>query len=307
MARARDLYRAALAEDPDYAPAWARLGRVLRFMAKYGLVEPEPAYREAEAAFRRALALDPELAAAHNLFTYFEIEELGRARDATTRLLARARARPDDPELFAGLVTSLRFCGLLDASIEADRRARALDPGLRTSVSYTFLLQGDLERAMRYEDQDVPYVRFYALPLAGRAEEAVALAREFETRSAAAVQRLTISTIRAALEGRAEDVRGGIERLLRSGFHDPEGLYLASRHAAKVRLDDLSLDVLARVVERGFHVPQAMRRDAWFAPLSLDPRFAAALDEAERGRRASLDAYAAAGGDRLLGPASPDA
>jgi tetratricopeptide (TPR) repeat protein len=304
-AHARDLYRAALAEDPDFAPAWARLGRVLRVMAKYGHVEPAPAYAEAERAFRRALELDPELPAAHNLFTYFEVEELGRARDAMTRLLGRARARPDDPELFAGLVTALRFCGLLEASVEADRRARSLDPGLRTSVTYTHLLRGDHERAMRYEDQDVPYVRFYSLPALGRTAEAVALLRESEARSAAGLQRTMLESIRAALEDRSADVQTGVERLLGSGFHDPEGIYLSVRHAAKVGLDELALAGLERVVAHGFHVPQALRRDPWLAHLAGEPRFAALLERAETGHREALAAYVAAGGEALLGAATP--
>ena len=36
MRLARDLYVQCLEEDPDYAPAWARLGRVHRFMEKFG-------------------------------------------------------------------------------------------------------------------------------------------------------------------------------------------------------------------------------------------------------------------------------
>src|SRR5450631_3921686 len=36
MSMARDLYRECLDEDPDYAPAWARLGRCHRFLAKLG-------------------------------------------------------------------------------------------------------------------------------------------------------------------------------------------------------------------------------------------------------------------------------
>ena len=41
LADARDLYRACLAEDPRYAPAWARLARVHRVMAKFGHGGPE--------------------------------------------------------------------------------------------------------------------------------------------------------------------------------------------------------------------------------------------------------------------------
>jgi TolB-like protein len=301
LARARDLYRAALAEDPRYAPAWARLGRVYRVMAKYGQAEPEATYKLAGEAFARALELDPELPATHNLFTYYEIEELGQARAAMTRLLTRARARPDDPDLFSGLVTALRFCGLLDASVEADRRARSLDPGMRTSVTYTHLLRGDLERAMRYEDQDVPYVSFYALPLLGRTGEAIDLLRATEARCAEGLQRLMLVTIRAALEGQVEPVRAGLARLNDSGFHDPEGLYLTGRHAQHVGLTDTWLTILERVVARGFHVPSTMRADPWLVPLRGNARFEAALREADEGVAASARAYVEGHGEALLG------
>jgi hypothetical protein len=39
------------------------------------------------------------------------------------RLVSRARAA--DPELMAGLVTTCRYCGLLEASVAAHARARA--------------------------------------------------------------------------------------------------------------------------------------------------------------------------------------
>ena len=59
---ARDLYLQAVERDASYAPAWARLGRIHRVLAKYGVV-PDQAdeLRRAEEAFRRALELNPDL------------------------------------------------------------------------------------------------------------------------------------------------------------------------------------------------------------------------------------------------------
>ena len=37
----RDLYRECVEEDPNYAPAWARLGRCYRFLEKFGEEGPE--------------------------------------------------------------------------------------------------------------------------------------------------------------------------------------------------------------------------------------------------------------------------
>src|SRR5262249_4943604 len=94
LAEARDLYERCLKEDPRFAPAWARLGRVHRVMAKYGLAEPTESLRRAEECFGRALTLDPELSLAHSLYTAHQVEEGARAREAMVRLLERVRARP---------------------------------------------------------------------------------------------------------------------------------------------------------------------------------------------------------------------
>ena len=40
MTLARDLYRRCVDDDAAYAPAWAALGRIYRFLAKYGVDRP---------------------------------------------------------------------------------------------------------------------------------------------------------------------------------------------------------------------------------------------------------------------------
>ncbi|HSP94251.1 MAG TPA: serine/threonine-protein kinase, partial [Thermoanaerobaculia bacterium] len=81
---ARDLYRECLAADPQFAPAWAKLGRSLRLIAKYHLEEPRENLVRGEAALRRALELDPDLPIAHKFMAYHEAEH-GRAPEALAR------------------------------------------------------------------------------------------------------------------------------------------------------------------------------------------------------------------------------
>ncbi|MDM7914825.1 MAG: protein kinase, partial [Candidatus Eisenbacteria bacterium] len=59
LTQARDLYLASLEQDPGYAPAWARLGRIYRVMAKYDHGDATENIRLAGEAFRKALALNP--------------------------------------------------------------------------------------------------------------------------------------------------------------------------------------------------------------------------------------------------------
>ena len=171
---ARDLYRECVEEDPNYAPAWARLGSCYRFLEKFGEEGPE-SLELAQWAFKRAFALNPDLSIAHNLYTQIEAD-LGNAQAAMVRLLAHAETHPNDPELFAGLVQSCRFCGLLDESVMAHQRARRLDSRAVTSVAHTFFLMGDYAHALESYDATAGYYLDAAiLALTGREAEAVKL------------------------------------------------------------------------------------------------------------------------------------
>jgi len=302
LATARDLYRACLAEDPGYAPAWARLGRVYRVMAKYGHGDIAKNTAAAAEAFRKALALSPDLASAHHQLAYYEIEELGRPQDALVRLLKQVARAPTSAELWAGLVTACRFCGLLDASVEADRHARRIDPGLRTSVAYTWWMRGEYETALAHDDEDLGWMHYYCLPRLGRAEEAIALCRERERRSTEEGERQVLACDRAGLEGNREECERAARYILGSGFRDPEGRFFATLNLARVKSWDLALTFLEDLTARGFFLPDVIAAEECFAPLRGTEGFARALERARAGHAQAREAYRAAGGEPLLGP-----
>ena len=143
---ARDLYRRCLDDDPNFAPAWARLGRCYWLLSK-GSDEPQLVPR-AQECFERALELSPDLPLAHNLYAQVE-PDLNRATEATLRLIGRVRAGRAEPELYAALTHACRFCGFLEASIESHERARRLDPDIQTSVNQSYYQLGDLANAQK--------------------------------------------------------------------------------------------------------------------------------------------------------------
>src|SRR5580698_10482972 len=153
---ARDLYLLCVEADPCYAPAWARLGRVHHVMAKYLPAGARQGLDQAEAAFRQALDLNPHLAIGHKFYAQLEVD-FGRAARAVTRLIPRAQSATD-PEVFAGLVSPLRYVGLLEASVAAHTRACALEPKIRTSIVHTLFLQRDYRRLATYRVEDAPYI-----------------------------------------------------------------------------------------------------------------------------------------------------
>jgi serine/threonine protein kinase len=301
---AGEMYRSALDEDPDFAPAWAKLGRVHRILAKYGVEGSHEHLRKADESFRRALEINPDLSVAHNLYTNFEIESLGRAKEAVARLLGRTRAQAADPELFAGLVIACRFCGLLDASLAADRHARRLDPTVRTSAAYTHFMRGDWERAVATDADDLRWVTNWTLPMLGRSAEAIASYRANEQRPLPEMVHLLMRASRQLLEDDREKALASIHQFRTMHVFDPEGVYFVVR--ALVKLGQLSpaLDLLERqVVEAGFFCPQGLLCDPWLDPVRGERRFNAIV---ARARERSQDAEAEfhrLGGDQLLASA----
>jgi tetratricopeptide (TPR) repeat protein len=298
---ARDLYLKCLDLDPDYAPAWARLGRVYRVISVFTGRDVEKNYASARQAFTRAFELSPDLSVAHHLSTALDVE-VGRAREAMLRLLDRVRLRMNDAELFAGLVQATRYCGLLDASAAAYERAHRLDPAVRTSVNHAYLMRGEYQRALETSLEDPPYVYTLVLELMGRTDEAVELCRKQEEHPASPLFQHLFGATRTLLQGDLEAGRRLAGRLL-NGFYDrdPCVRYYLSRHLARLGETEKALTFLRQTVEGGFTCYTFMVRDPWLDGLRGNAAFKETLHLAERGQRESMLAFLAAGGDRLLG------
>ncbi len=298
---ARDLYRQAIEEDPAYAPAWARLARIYRVMAMYSGEGSEENYDLAEAAFRRALELNPDLSIAHNLFTVVEVET-GQARQAMLRLLERAQSHSADPELFAGLVQACRYAGLDRPAIAAYEHARRLEPAIRTAVSHAYFMAGDYERVGETDREDPRMLTALALDLLGRRDEATAFLHAQLTPELPAFYRRFISGLIAVFEGPPEAASAAAQDILDNWrLRDPCGTYYLARTLAALG-HPRALETFRRAVEGGFHAYAFFIRDPWLDPIRTEPGFTEIVAIAERHYREAADAFVAAGGEKILGP-----
>ncbi len=296
-AAARDLYQRCVEADPCYAPAWARLGRIHHRMSKSLPAESKEGFKKAEAAFKQALDLNPDLPVAHKFYAQLEVD-LGRAADAIARLIPRAHLAAD-PEVFGGLISPLRYSGLLEASVAAHWRAVALEPKLQTSVPHTWFLQHDYAHVSSMKIEDDPYIVGISMAEIGRKNEALNILRALEEK----VKTRKGDFIRAArtlIEGDAQGSLAAINCVLASGFSDPEGLFYCTRHLAHLNQVDASLELFERVVDGGFFCLPAMQRDPWLEPVRGTAKFKTLLKKVEQQHLAAKEEFTRLEGHRIL-------
>src|SRR5258707_8213648 len=114
--------------DPSYALAWVGLSRARKWQAAIGLIPKEEGYRVALEAVERALALNPNLAAAHT--------QMGRIKQQVDFDWAGADAsfqravalEPANAENMGFAAWSAAIFGRFDEALELNRRAANLDP-----------------------------------------------------------------------------------------------------------------------------------------------------------------------------------
>jgi serine/threonine protein kinase/tetratricopeptide (TPR) repeat protein len=286
---ARDLYLRALDEDPQFAPAHARLGRIRWLLAKY-TDEGEENWMLAEASLNRALELNPDLALAHRLYAELETD-LGRAPAALERLLSRISVRRNDPELYTGLVKALRYCGLLDESLTAHSRGFALDPKIASSVMHTYFMRGEYEEALKAiaGRADIGYIRPLTHILLG--DEATAL-REIRDglEHAGYVQlRAFLDSLRSLLEGDPAGLRDAAQRL--RTIRDPEALFYVARSLVRGGEIDYALEFLEEAIP-GFACVPMLDRDPWLDAIRGNARFESLLAAARVRQKAAAELYA---------------
>lgn len=278
MLHARDLCWTALAEDPAFAPAWACLGRCSWFLHKFTPGSSASA-ELAQAAFERAFALDPDLAAAHQFYTLVEVDS-GRAPQAMGRLFERLRGHPNEPETFSGLVQVLRFRGLLHQSILAHQRAVELDPAIDTSVAHTHFLAADYPAAIEsYTGRGAFYLDAAAWAALGERKRAIGLLRErVRTHSLSGLMSALLGSLLAILQGKKDQA----VRLMETAdtTREPEILVYFARHYAHIGLAASAAQSLRNALKAGFVcAPETLAADPWFSNLRKSRGFASLIAE----------------------------
>jgi serine/threonine-protein kinase len=289
-ALARTEFQHALDRDPAFAAAWAGLSDTYKVFDYLSLLAPGEAAARARAAAERALALDPDLSAAHTSLAsvladfYWEWDAAGRHFRRAIEL---------DPSYATGrhlYAEFLRDMGVLDEALEQIRTARELDPlspFYELSEGTILLACGRTDASVRlYErliDAHPGYraARFYA-GLAylhrGQIDQALAMMEAYDPQ-AETPDALSLRGAIFAMQGRLDEARRILHRLDDlAAFR-----YVSPFHRGFVHFGlgeaERALDLIEQsVAERNWFV-RLLKCEPMFDPLRAQPRFQAILEK----------------------------
>ena len=151
-----ECFRQSVAHDPHFAAAFAGLADANNVLVQYGYMSPHEGMEEAKRAVKQALALDPDLAEAHvSMAAITEAYDWDfKAAESEYRRAIQLNPQLAAAHLWYGMF--LRDQGRLQEAMPEMRRAEQLEPLsvlANLNMAHTFIMAGDstaaLERARR--------------------------------------------------------------------------------------------------------------------------------------------------------------
>jgi serine/threonine-protein kinase len=288
-------FQRAIELDPDFALAHDGLGAafVNRVFKGFGGAED---YERAEAAFNKALTIDPQLIEARMLmvFVYLWRGQKQKARDE----VARARKEmPNEAVVHFVKATLHRLDGEYGRALRSYDRLVRLDPAAHVVASYNravvHMYMGHFEEAERQLDNagelDNPLVRtFRALVLyyTGQTDSAVSLMQQVVAKHPHIHGIRPFMAMFLSAQGKHDEALAQLNAdVRRNGRVDADISYLiASVYALEEKREE-AFEWLRRAVALGNENLPCFQRDPNWAALRGDERFAAILEPLAAARK----------------------
>ena len=290
FAAAIEMLEKATALEPNYAPAWAHLGRAYTTNASLQFGGREH-YGKAQAAYEKAIALNPALVEPR-IYMANLLTDTGRVEQAVTLLRSVLQDSPNNAEAHWELGYAYRFAGMLEESVAECEKARQNNPEVKISSAAlnSYLYLGEYEKFLQsLPANDFVYILFYhglAEYYLNHREQA---ARDFDR----AFER--DSTLLPANVGKAlsysikhDNARGlkllqqTEDRIEERGVSDPEGIYKVAQAYAVLGDKISALHMLRHSIGGGFFCYPYFLRDPLLQSLRGEPEFQDLMNQALR-------------------------
>lgn len=274
--------------EPNYAPAWAHLGRAYTTHASLEFGGRED-YVKAQAAYEKAIALNPALLEPRiymaNLYT-----DTGRVEQAVPLLRSVLQDSPNNAEAHWELGYAYRFAGMLKESVEECERARQNNPQVKinSSALNAYLYLGEYDKFLEsLPANDNVYILFYRglgeFYKNQTQEAAVAFDGAFERNSSllpADVGKALSFSIKHEPARGLELLRQTEMKLEDSGVSDAEGMYKMAQAFAVLGDKASALHMLRHSIGGGFFCYPYFESDPLLQPIRGETEFQILLNEA---------------------------
>jgi DNA-binding winged helix-turn-helix (wHTH) protein/TolB-like protein len=290
----------SVALDSNYALTWAYLGASYTSDAAFEFGGREQ-YRKAQAAYERALKLQPAQLEA-SIFLANLLIDTGKVEQAVPLLRDALQTNPNHAAVHWELGYAYRFAGMLPESVAECERARQIDPLVRKSngaVLNTYLYLGEYEKFLRSlpDVSDSAFVVFYRgfgeFYLQNWELSAKDLNHAYElddTLYTEIGKALSDSIAHKNPEGLGM-LRKAENKIQQRGVGDPEATYKIAQAYAMLGDKESALRMLGYSIDNGFFSYPYFQTDPLLDTLRQEPRFARLMNTARTRHEAFRGAF----------------
>jgi DNA-binding winged helix-turn-helix (wHTH) protein/TolB-like protein/Flp pilus assembly protein TadD len=277
--------------DPNYALTWAYLGRSYNASGTFQF-EGQEYYRKAQAAFDRALSLQPAQIETRVYLANF-LTDTGKVEQSVPLLREALKSNPHHAELHWELGYAYRFAGMLQESVAECEQARQLDPNVKINSSalnaYLYLSRYDEFLQSLPRDNQLPFHFFYR----GFAEfyqkdypHAVADFERSYKLDPALLQAEVGKALSDAIEHQdskgLELLHSAENRIQSRGVRDSEAIYKIAQAYAVLGDKPSALRLFKHSIDNGFFPYPYFSTDPLLGSLRGDPEFESLIQKARQ-------------------------
>ncbi len=280
-----DMLKKSIEIDPNYAPAYNKLGRRIHYMETFGYQDPIEDKRP-EDYYLKALSINSELMSAlSNLANIYT--ETNRSEEAVELTKQMLEINPNNAETHFSLGYIYRYAGMNNESISEMEKAIALDPNPRfRSLGVSYYVIGDYEKAsdaFKIDEESIYSLGWqgYMLFRQGYYEKA----NEYFDRIIAmdpdgfwARSSLLWNEI---MKGNNKEGLAILNELVKSSSEDAEMWYYWAIEYAVLGDKKGCVRMLQKAINGGFFNYPFMLTDSFLDPMRDDPEFQKVIEKAK--------------------------
>ncbi|MGA9994058.1 MAG: winged helix-turn-helix domain-containing protein [Pyrinomonadaceae bacterium] len=286
-----EMLEKSVALDSSHALAWAHLGTAYAAAASFRFGGRDY-YTKAQAAYQKALSLNPEQIEAR-IFTANTYTDTNHVEDAVPLLRDALKTNPNYALAHWELGYAYRFAGVLKESVAEGERAREIDPEvkLNSSAFNSYLYDGEYEKFLRSlpAREDSAFILFYRgfgnFYLKNRERAASDFNRAYEL-DPTLFQAQIGRALSLGLEGQNQKgltlLRETEQKVLEHGVGDAEGIYKVAQAYAALGDKASALRVLKLSIEGGFFCYPYFTSDPLLENLRGEAQYSTLMEQARK-------------------------